>query len=287
MMDETPKSSLLSLEPKRPIPTAPEQPQPIFLRELPKRNEEFRHLLAHILLPVDLMVEFEIDPITLRNKEGAVMVHAAHSEDGMVWALRLLNDIDPRDPLMEIELGDTPFNRIAVNWVAMNDPRAPRFDVDRLPDGSPTLRGTATRNIKAEIAAKEAGLAPGQVRRGLSHFGRLMQDLEQVFAAMHHYEYDVEPLFYHAAILFERHGFRYARGEAFMRRIHQGFEPGGELRARLDGSTPFRMPEQADSIRGRSWAIHDGVLGEPWDGVKMYKRLGVHAGVDTAPGVGW
>ena len=286
-MDETPKSSLLSLEPSRPIPTAPERPQPIFLRELPKHNEEFRHTLAHMLLPVEVLVQFGVDPITLRDKEGRVMVHTAHSEDGMVWAMRLLYNLDPRDPLMEIELGDTPFNRVAVNWVAMNDPRAPRFDIDRMPDGSSTLRGTAQRNIQAEIAAKEAGLAPGQVRKGLRHFGRLQEDLEQVFAAMHHYEFDVEPLFYHAAILFERYGFRYSRGELFMRRIHEGFQPGGELRARLDGSSPFRMPEQADSIRGRSWAIHDGILEEPWDGVKMYKRLGEHAGVNTAPDIPW
>ncbi len=286
-MNETPKSSLLSLEPEHPIPTAPERPQPIFLRELPKYDREFRHTLAHILLPVDLLVEFGIDPITLRNNEDKVMVHTGHSEDGMVWAMRILNDIDPRDPLMEIELADTPFNRIAVNWVAMNDPRAPRFDVDRMPDGSPTLRGTARRNLQAEAAALKAGLAPGQVRKGLRHFRRLLQDLEQVFAAMHQYEFDVEPLFYHAAILFERYGFRYARGERFMQRIHEGFLPGSDLRRKMDGSTPFRQPRLADSIRGRSWAIHDGVMDESWDGVKMYKRLGVHAGVDTAPGVAW
>ncbi len=286
-MPETPKSSLLSLEPKRPLPSAPEEPQPIFLRELPKHDERFRYTLAHILLPVDLLVKFDIDPITLRNREGQVMVHTAYSQDGMVWALRLLNDMDPRDPLMEIELADTPFNRIAVNWVAMNDPRAPRFDIDRMPDGTSTLRGTARRNIPAEIAAMRAGLAPGQVRRGLGHLERLLGDLEQVFAAMHHYEFDVEPLFYHAAILFERFGFRYARGEGFMRRIHEGFQPGGDLWARLDRSTPFRAPEQAHTIRGRSWAIHDGILDEPWDGVKMYKRLGVHGGIDTAPGVPW
>jgi hypothetical protein len=286
-MYETPKSSLLSLEPKHPLPTAPEKPIPIFLRELPKHNEEFRHTLAHILLPVDLLVQYGVDPITLRNSEGKVMVHSGHSEDGMVWAMRLLNDIDPRDPLMEIELADTPFNRIAVNWVAMNDPHSPRFDIDKMPNGSSTLRGTAQRNIPAEIAAMNAGLAPGQVRKGLRHLQRLLQDLEQVFAAMHQYEFDVEPLFYHAAILFERYGFYYARGEKFMHRIHQGFAPNGALRARLDGSTPFRLPQMANTIRGRSWAIHDGILNEPWDGIKMYKRLGEHAGINTAPGIAW
>ena len=72
-----------------------------------------------------------------------------------------------------------------------------------------------------------------------------------------------------------------------METISQGFDTGGELRARLDGSTPFRRPEFADSIRGRSWAIHDDVLTEPWDRVRMVKQLGLHAGVNTCPGVPW
>jgi hypothetical protein len=283
----SPKSSLLSLEPERPIPTAPKEPHPIFLRELPKYNEEFRHMLAHILLPVELLVKFDIDPITLRNKQGRIMVHTGHSQDGMIWAIRLLNDIDPRGPLMEIEMADTQFNRIAINWVSMSDPRAERFSIDRMPNGSPTLRGTAQRNIEAELAAMQAGLSPGQTRRGLNQFFRLLQDLEQFFAAMHQYEFEVEPLYYHAALLFERSGFRYARGEALMRRIHRGFLPGGSLRAKLDGSTPFRQPWMADSIRGRSWAIHDGILDEIWDGLKMYKRLGVNAHCNSTPGIEW
>jgi hypothetical protein len=37
-------------------------------------------------------------------------------------------------------------------------------------------------------------------------------------------------------------------------------------------------------VRGRSWAIHDGVLDEPWDEVQIYKMIGVHAGIDSFPG---
>ena len=218
---------------------------------------------------------------------GEVMVEAAYSEDGSIWGLRLENDIDRRDPLIEIEMIDTPFGRISVTWVGMNDPRAPRFDIDRLPDGDLTLRGKASRNLSAETAALVAGLAPGQVRRGLGSFARLLNDLEQFFACLHFYEFEVEPLYYHNAILFERHGFQYVQGRHFMRRIHEGFTAGGVYRQRLDNSTPFRDPALADSIRGRSWAIHDGILDETWDQIKLIKRLGVHARVDTAPDVGW
>ena len=72
-----------------------------------------------------------------------------------------------------------------------------------------------------------------------------------------------------------------------MQRIHEGFAEGGDLRAMLDGSTPFRQPEAANSIRLRSWALHDRLLGEPFSAVTMYKRLGVMANVDTCPGCDW
>lgn len=285
-MNEEPKLSLIRPE-TRPITTAPEVTVSIPLYRLREKSVDFQHLVIHGLLPPDLLVTFGIDPITLRNAEGEVMVEIAASEDGHIWGLRLLNDIDRRDALIEIEMTDTPFGRISVSWVGMNDPRTPRFDIDHLPDGRLTLRGKAVRNLEAEAAAKIAGLAPGQVRRGLGQFQRLLNDLEQFFAALQHYEFEAEPLFYHTAVIFERHGFQYIQGRRFMERIHQGFLPGGELTQRLDNSTPFRDPLQAGSIRGRSWAIHDGILDEPWDAIKMLKRIGKHAGVDTAPGIPW
>ena len=47
-----------------------------------------------------------------------------------------------------------------------------------------------------------------------------------------------------------------------MKRIHELFQPGGELFKKMDRSTPFRKPELAQTVRGRSWAIHDGILRE-------------------------
>lgn len=272
-------------QPHTPCATAPDVARPMLLREVRERPPEIQHLLTQFLLPVEVMVRFGIDPITWRNREGVMMVHVAWAEEGHVWGLRLLNDIDPRDPLIEFEMADTVFGRIEVTWIGINDPRAPRFDTDITPDGRNTLRGTACRHIEAEAAAMLAGLAPGQVRRGLGLVSQLLDDVEQFMAALQQYEYEVEPLYYHNAVLFERYGFQYVRGQGLMERIHAGFAPDGDLTRRLDGSTPFRRPELAQTIRGRSWAIHDGVLDEPWQHVKMIKRIGVRAGVDTAPGV--
>jgi hypothetical protein len=43
------------------------------------------------------------------------------------------------------------------------------------------------------------------------------------------------------------------------------------------------MPGMELTVHGRSWAIHDGILDEPWDGVSIYKMVGASAGVDTFP----
>jgi hypothetical protein len=94
----------------------------------------------------------------------------------------------------------------------------------------------------------------------------------------------MEPLAYHNALLFERLGCNYVQGLRKMQWIHEAMQPGGSLHDAFDGSTPFRQPDAGRTIRGRSWAIHDDILGEPWHGVRMYKRVGKHSGVNTFPG---
>ena len=77
-------------------------------------------------------------------------------------------------------------------------------------------------------------------------------------------------------------------GHKLMDDIHKEFQPGGRLHAALDGSTPFRQPDQWRTVRGRAWAVHDGILAAidaQWNGLRMVKRVGRHAGVNTLPGV--
>ena len=72
-----------------------------------------------------------------------------------------------------------------------------------------------------------------------------------------------------------------------MERIQTGFSPQGDLFNKLDGSSPFRMPEFAGSIRLRSWAIHDGILGEPFSEVTMYKYVGKSGNLKTCIDCSW
>ena len=187
------------------------------------------------------------------------------------------------DPVLYAHLADSLSGHLHILLYIINDPTAPRFDVDRLPDGRPTRFGILARNLEAEQAAMEAGLAPGQVRRGLRMLPHAIATFENFAAAMGQRMYFAEPLYYHNAVVFERYGFGYQKGRAFMERIARGFAPGGDLRARLDGSTPFRRPEAAEGVRLRSWAIHDGILGVPFTGVTMYKRVGQISRTRTCP----
>ena len=104
---------------------------------------------------------------------------------------------------------------------------------------------------------------------------------------MAHHAFFLEPLSYVSAWIFEKRGFAYTKGHQLMDIIHKEFQPGGELNKALDGSTPFRQPDQWQTVRGRAWAIHDGILGEPFTEVTMYKRIGKPAEVNTAPGCKW
>ena len=72
-----------------------------------------------------------------------------------------------------------------------------------------------------------------------------------------------------------------------MNEIQSGFDEGGALRQQLNDSSPFRSSAAVTSIRLRSWAIHDGILGEPFTNVTMYKHVGVAASLNSAPGCTW
>ena len=76
-------------------------------------------------------------------------------------------------------------------------------------------------------------------------------------------------------------------GKRRMEAIHTGFQEGGELHKKLDGLTPFRSSRAANSVRLRSWAIHDGILGESFTDVTMYKLVGRSANIMTTPGCEW
>lgn len=237
------------------------------------------------LIPDELLERFGIDR-SFTDAQGRPLMKARWAPGNPSVELSLFHQAGFPDPILYGHLTDTLTGQVHVLLYVLNDPSAPRFDVDRMPDGRPTQFGTLCRNLQAERAALEAGLAPGQVRRGLRLLTPAIASFEGFVQELGHDAYFVEPLYYHNAVTFERYGFAYQQGRKLMERIHAGFSPGGELTARLDDSD-FRRKAAENSTRLRSWAIHDGILGEPFTNVTMYKRVGKHAGVNTTGDVRW
>lgn len=239
------------------------------------------------LIPDELLAQFGVQRATLTTGTGERLVRITAAE-GKPWArVELRAREQDRDPVLLVDIGMSAFAVPELSFVQINDPRGPRYGTDRDDEGHDTLLATASRNLREEARALADGLAPGQVRRGLRMLGRVLECMDAFCRLLGREFYLVEPLFYHSALLYERHGCDYFIGRDRMDWIHAGFQPGGALHARLDESTPFRRRGSEATVRGRSWAIHDGVLGEPFtDGattVKMYRVPGRHAAVCTFP----
>jgi hypothetical protein len=258
----------------------------ILLRQLNILPEDARTRLYRALLPPDLLIRFGIDPITWKGSSGARHVELLARADPGEAHLVVKKDIHAPDDTIRIELSDNRFSRIELSLLLLNDPDSPLFRTDIDAENQPTLFGTARRNLAEEERAMQAGLAPAQMRAGLGASRVLLDHLETFLAGLGQRAYYLEPLTYVSAWLFERRGFAYLSGHKLMDDIHKEFQRDGRLRNALDGSTPFRQSGQWRTVRGRAWAIHDGILDAidaRWNDVRMVKQIGKHAQVETFP----
>jgi hypothetical protein len=247
---------------------------------------EQKRKIYQAVIPKDIYDLFNL-PKTLVDSSGNDLLGLKCPEGTSSVEMSLFHRHDFPDPVLYGHLTDTLNGQVHILLYILNDPNSPRYDVDRMPDGTPTHFGTSSRNLEAEAAALRDGLAPGQVRRGLRLLKDAVASFEEFVRLLGHDIYFVEPLYYHNAFIFERYGFTYQTGRKLMERINAGLTPGGDLIPLLDDSTPFRQPAAIESVRLRSWAIHDGILGEPFTNVTMYKRVGMHAGISTCPDCRW
>lgn len=246
---------------------------------------EKRRIYSRII-PPEIPDKFHLNPF-LMDKDGHDLLRITANKGETSAELRLYHQHGFQDPVLYGHITDTINGQLHILLYVLNNPDAPRYDIDRLPDGTQTDFGAKHRHIEAEVEAMKAGLSPGQIREGLHLLRAAIDSFENFAKDLEHTLYFAEPLYYHNAVIFERNGFTYQQGRRRMQSYHQGFSEGGDLFPLLDGSTPFRSPEAANSIRLRSWAIHDGILGEPFTNVTMYKLIGKHSGVNTTPNCQW
>ena len=250
------------------------------INELPQEEKEA--IYARIV-PEIVFTRFGFDRETLMAPEKTHKIEITAPKGLGLLRLAVKRDPADIDSLFFVEVADTQFSQVELSFCLINDPDAPRFNVDQDIHGRENSFGTLRRNIDEEIKAMRAGLSPYQARRGLKTFKNFFRRFERFVASLGGDIIVAEPLSYSNAIRYENYGFDYTTGKQLMNWINAEFQPGGILYKRLDKSTPFRYPEMASTVRGRSWAIHDGILDEPWDNIKIYKSVGRDAGVNTFP----
>ncbi|MBI2456577.1 MAG: hypothetical protein HYV46_10655 [candidate division NC10 bacterium] len=237
------------------------------------------------IIPPSFSERFGLDPLTFTDPQGRRLASLEAPPDEASVRISITHRADALDPALFLKLDESRYGNLQITFIILNDPEGPRFDVDLDDEGKVTELGARSRNLRAEESAMRAGLTPGQIRPGLRMLRPTLDRIEAFAARLGKSALILEAFYYHNALVYERQGFGYLAGRDRMEAIHRGFQPGASLAGRLDGSTPFRAPGAWGSIRGRSWAIHDGLLPQRWWPPVMVRPIGERLGICTAPGV--
>jgi hypothetical protein len=256
------------------------------INRFPKEERDRLYLL---LIPPSIFTRFGINSKSLTNQFGEKVITGVFPLDANFGCIEVRYRSGDRDCIFSCQVSlETFMQSLHLDFLIINDPFSERFNVDIDEMGRDTLFGTRSRNIPEEVRAIEVGLAPGMVRKGLGFTREFINCLETFMASIKLKTISVRGLFYHNAISWERYGFTYFKGHKIMEKVHREFQPGGLLYERLDDSTPFRKKGMERTVRGRSWAIYDGIFwdafGEEWDSPMMYKTLGKDFKMNTFPG---
>ena len=244
------------------------------LRGINRLPLEYKERIYASMVPFDLGEAYGVDPATLLDREGHKAFIFEFPEDHGILKMQFKRSVSENDPIVFIQLSDTSYGQVNFEWVIINDPDSERFQIHRDDSTQFIPPGSEFRNIPEEVRAMKAGLAPGQVRRGLRKFREITDRVEAFLARLGIHMIHGDPYAYHNAIELERLGYFYASGREMMLEIDREFGPGGRLFKKLDASTPFRQPGMEKTIRGRSWAIHDEIMDTPWFCPAMVRLVG-------------
>jgi hypothetical protein len=255
------------------------------LNRLPKEERDPMYLF---LVPDQIFDQFQINRKTLTNPFGERVAQGIFPPDENFGCIEVKHRAGDQDSIFSCQVAFEAFmESLRLDFLIINDPFSERFRVDVDEEGRDTLFGTSSRNIPEEIRAMNAGLAPGMVRRGLKLMRESVKCLERFMEPLGLKTLTIDAFFYHNAILWEKYGFGYFKGGKLMERIDREFRPGGLLYQYLDDSNPFRRKGNEKTVRGRSWAIYDGIcldaLGTDWESPIMYKVFGKDFQLNTFP----
>ena len=116
------------------------------INKLPERE---KRAIYGRYIPRELITKFNLqDPV--QNKD---LLKFRFAEGASDVEMMLYQQPGFPDPILYAHLTDTMNGQIHVLLYILNDPASPRFDVDKMPDGSPTKFGTLRSNLQAEQSA--------------------------------------------------------------------------------------------------------------------------------------
>lgn len=253
------------------------------LQAINRLDDAEKELIYSRLLPQRLRDVLGLTEKSLCNSAGERLVTIIAPQGLSLVRIEARSKPENGVVVFFLELSDTPYQQMELSFCIIRDPASPHYAVDVDEQGVNNWFASHGRNIPEELRAMRAGLFPNQTHHGLQLFVTFFPLLERFTDSLGLQMIVAEPLSYDNAIRYEKYGFDYLRGRRLMLEIDREFHPGGRYFSRLNGSTPFRMPGMERTVSGRSWAIHDGIMDEPWDEVQIYRMIGAPAGINTFP----
>ena len=99
------------------------------LRGVNSLPPEIKERIYASLIPLDLLTAYEVDPITLLNREGHRAFQFDFPPDQGTVKIQFRRSVSKEDPVVFIQLSDTRYNQVEFEWVILNDPDSERFQI--------------------------------------------------------------------------------------------------------------------------------------------------------------
>src|SRR5690606_12072595 len=136
------------------------------INDLPQKQ---KRAIYRTLIPDWVFAQFDIDPDTL-TVDGQPVIHLRCPAGSSAVEIMVYDRPDAEAPAVDLLRADSFDNSLSVRTATVTDPERPPRNIARDEHGQPQPLGPIRRNITEEIRAMNAGLAPGQIRRGLRIF---------------------------------------------------------------------------------------------------------------------
>ncbi|MDY6794689.1 MAG: hypothetical protein SWK76_05345 [Actinomycetota bacterium] len=131
------------------------------IHALNQLEPDTRERVYPLLIPDRVFREFGIDRANLTNLEGERVVEINVPLRANFVNIEVRNNPGDLDCILYLEVEDTAFYKVQINFLIINDLSDPRFGMDRDEEVRRTKFGTARRNIPEKIKAMRRGWPRG------------------------------------------------------------------------------------------------------------------------------